>query len=73
MKTHALDGGPKLAADWQVTQCACGHLTLRLGTIRIEFTPQEFAQLEKLVAGAMKSFDVAAADAESVYGKPITH
>jgi len=48
-------------------------LTLRLGTIRIEFTPQEFAQLDRLITGAMKRFDVAASDAEVVYGSPITH
>ena len=26
------------AIDWHASQCACGHITLRLGTIRMEFT-----------------------------------
>ena len=73
MKPRVHGTEPWPAADWQVTQCGCGHLTLRLGTVRIEFTPQEFAQLDRLITGAMKRFDVAASDAEVVYGSPITH
>ena len=53
---HESDHG----ADWQVTRCACGLMTLRIGPIRIEFTPEEFAQLDRLVGDAMKRFEVVA-------------
>jgi hypothetical protein len=64
---------PNHGPEWQVTQCACGQLTLRLGPIRIEFTPDEFAQLDRMIADAAKRFDVVAADAPASTHKPLTH
>jgi hypothetical protein len=49
---------PIHADDWCVTQCACGQLTLRLGAMRIDFGPEEFAQLHRLLSHAMQQFDV---------------
>jgi hypothetical protein len=60
-------------AEWQVSQCACGQLTLRLGALRIEFTPEEFAQLDRMIADAAKRFEVVAGDAALLNHKPLTH
>ncbi len=45
--------------DCQVTACECGNLTLRVGRIRVEFSPEEFMQLQRLLALASLRFDVA--------------
>ena len=58
---------------WQVSQCECGHLTLQLGTMRIEFTRAEFAQLERLVVEARKRFGVESSDVEVFSVGPLTH
>jgi hypothetical protein len=50
------------AIDWHASQCACGHITLRLGTIQMEFTKQEFADLYKLVGEAMSEFEITPTD-----------
>jgi len=44
--------------DWHVSQCACGHITLRLGTIRLELTKAQFADLHKMVGEAMSEFQI---------------
>lgn len=45
--------------QWHVSRCTCGGLTLRLGPFRVEFTPDEFAQLHRLVTEAMTEFRIA--------------
>jgi hypothetical protein len=45
--------------DWHARQCACGHITLRLGMIQVEFTREQFADLHKLVGEAMSEFHIA--------------
>lgn len=65
--------GHSSAAEWQVTQCACGQLTLRLGALRIEFTPEEFAQLDRMIGDAAKRFEVLAGEAALPTHKPLTH
>ena len=44
--------------DWHASQCACGHITLKLGTIQIELTKEQFADLHKLVGEAMNEFEI---------------
>jgi hypothetical protein len=75
MKSHSPHSRHDSAhgADWQVTRCACGLMTLRIGPIRIEFTPEEFAQLDRMVGDAMKRFEVAAGDAAPSNPRPLTH
>jgi hypothetical protein len=72
-ESHKSRHEPAHGADWQVTQCACGQLTLRLGPVRIEFSPQEFAQLDRLVADAVKRFEVVSGDAVLSNPMPLTH
>lgn len=45
--------------DWHARQCACGHITLKLGTIQLELTKEQFADLYKLVSEAMREFQIA--------------
>lgn len=45
--------------EWHVAQCACGQLTLRIGTVRLEFSRDQFAQLHRLVLEAMTEFQIA--------------
>ncbi len=73
MKSDVHTHTPMPRTEWQVTQCACGHLTLRLGTIRLEFTEQEFVQLGRLVTEAMKCFELITSDATASYDTPLTH
>ena len=49
-------------SEWRVTRCACGRLTLRLGQVRIELSPDEFAQLHGLLRHAMTEFEIAVSD-----------
>ena len=44
--------------DWHASQRACGHITLRLGTVQMEFTKEQFADLHKLITGAMREFQI---------------
>lgn len=44
--------------DYEVTECECGHLTLRFGRLRIELTRQEFARLRQELAEAAVRFNV---------------
>jgi hypothetical protein len=44
--------------EWHVSQCACGHITLKLGTVQMEFTKEQFADLHKLVGEAMTEFQI---------------
>jgi hypothetical protein len=60
-------------AYWQVTECGCGQLTLRLGRIRLELTREEFAQLHGLVEDAMNRFDIADIDGLLLPGNSPTH
>jgi hypothetical protein len=60
-------------AEWQVTRCACGQLTLRLGALRLEFTPEEFARLDRMIADAAKRFEVVAGDVLLSNHRPLTH
>jgi hypothetical protein len=46
------------SGGWQISQCACGRLTIRLGAVRVEFSREEFAQLHCLVQQAMTEFQV---------------
>ncbi len=46
------------AVDWHDSRCACGHITLRLGMIRMEFTKEQIADLHKLVGEAMSEFQI---------------
>jgi len=48
--------------DWHASQCACGHITLKLGTVQMEFTKEQFADLHKLVSEAMREFEIATTD-----------
>ena len=73
MKSSKTRHEPEHGADWQVSQCACGQLTLRLGALRIEFTPEEFAQLDRMITDAAMRFEVVAADATRSTHKPLTH
>ena len=45
--------------DWHARQCACGHITLKLGMVQMEFTKEQFADLHKLVGEAMAEFQIA--------------
>ena len=45
--------------EWHASLCACGHITLRLGTVQLEFTRHQFAELHKLIGEAMNEFDIA--------------
>jgi len=60
-------------SDWDVTQCACGHLTLRLGTVRLDFSPEKFAQLQRLVNGAMQQFQVGGGREQGTGSKTFMH
>jgi hypothetical protein len=44
--------------EWHASQCACGHVTLRLGSVQLEFSRAKFAELHKLVGEAMHEFDI---------------
>jgi hypothetical protein len=58
---------------WDVTQCKCGHLTLRLGTLRLDFSPEEFAQLHRLIDGAVEEFQLGAGPVGAMPGKIFMH
>jgi hypothetical protein len=73
MRSHESKHESGHGTGWQVTKCACGHLTLRLGTVRIDFTPAEFAQLERLVAQAMRRFEVESGHVAVLHNTPLTH
>ena len=45
-------------ADWRATQHACGHVTLRLGRIQLQFAREEFSRLHHLVRQAMTHFQI---------------
>ena len=59
--------------EWHVTQCACGHLTLQLGPVRVEFTTEEFALLHQLVGQAMTEFDIVPSEAMVLHRHPTRH
>ena len=44
--------------EWHVSQCQCGHITLKLGTMQMEFTKEEFADLHRLIDQAMREFGI---------------
>jgi hypothetical protein len=44
---------------WHARQCACGHITLKLGTVQMDFTKEQFANLHKLVSEAINEFQIA--------------
>jgi hypothetical protein len=46
---------------------------LKLGTLRIESSAEEFAQFNRLVVTAMRHFEVTASDAAVSYHEAITH
>ena len=71
MKWDGHDSTP--GGERQVTRCTCGRLTLKLGTLRIEFSTYEFAQLDRLVATAMKRFELETSDAAVSCSKALTH
>jgi hypothetical protein len=48
--------------EWHACQCACGHITLKLGTIQMELTKEQFADLHKLIDEAMSEFQIAPTD-----------
>jgi hypothetical protein len=48
------------AIEWHASQCACGHITLKLGAIQMEFTKEQFADLHRLIGEAMSEFQIAA-------------
>jgi hypothetical protein len=69
---HESDNPPQ-ADSWDVTQCECGHLTLRLGTIRLDFAPEEFVRLHRLLDGAVEEFQVGAGAAPVTHSKRVMH
>jgi hypothetical protein len=44
---------------WSVVQCDCGHITLRIGGTERTFSPEEFAQLHRLLDEALRAFQIA--------------
>ncbi len=42
--------------EWGVVRCACGRLYLKLGSLRLEFTPEQFQNLHILVRDAARHF-----------------
>ena len=48
--------------EWHASQCACGHITLKLGTIQMEFSKEQFADLHKLIGEAMSEFEIPQTD-----------
>lgn len=58
---------------WHATQCACGHVELRLGTTRMVFTPAEFSQLHRLMDEAMRAFGIEPSDTDVSHAHPTTH
>lgn len=48
--------------EWGVVRCACGRLYLKLGPMRLEFTPEQFHQLHLLIRDAGEHFGVFDAD-----------
>lgn len=63
---------PKLV-DWHVSQCACGHITLRLGTVQMEFTKREFAELFKLVGEGMDEFNIEPSERQPIRLSTVRH
>lgn len=55
-RTH--EHGP----EWGVVRCACGRLYLKLGPMRLEFTPEQFQQLHLLIRDAGEHFGLFDAD-----------
>ena len=43
---------------WDVTECGCGQLTLRIGAVRLDFSREEFGRLHRLIEGAANEFQV---------------
>ncbi|MGE3277870.1 MAG: hypothetical protein AB7O67_22375 [Vicinamibacterales bacterium] len=41
---------------WGVSRCACGHFTLRLGTVRVDLSTEEFVRLSHLLREADAHF-----------------
>lgn len=70
------DGSEYLApgdGEWHVTQCACGHITLRLGTLRGLFTRKEVADLHSLLHEAMLEFGIEPSSREIARVRPTRH
>ncbi|HWB18173.1 MAG TPA: hypothetical protein VG538_17345 [Vicinamibacterales bacterium] len=47
------------SADWSVTQCACGQITIRLGRVRLDVSREELAELHRVLDRAMVEFAIA--------------
>lgn len=45
--------------DYEVTACECGHLTLRIGAVRLDLSREEFARLRDVVTEAAARLDIA--------------
>jgi hypothetical protein len=60
-------------SGWHVRQCACGQLTLQLGSMRIEFSRTEFAQLHRLLERAVSEFCIASSQQQVHHMGGITH
>ncbi len=57
--------------ECEVTECECGHITVRIGRTRIELTREEFVQLQQAIADAAARFSGASAPPRS--RRALTH
>jgi hypothetical protein len=44
--------------DWGVIRCECGVLHVKLGPVRLEFTPAEFHRLQVLINRAAWTYEI---------------
>lgn len=44
--------------DYEVTECECGHLTVRIGHVRVDLSREQFALLRQAVVDAAERFNV---------------
>lgn len=58
---------------WSVGQCDCGRVTLRLGQVTIELSPEEFSQLHRLIGQAMTELDISPATEPVLNDRATTH
>ena len=58
---------------WRITECHCGQITLRIGAIRLDFTPEEFARLHRLVDEASRKLQPGISSPQTAGSKTFTH
>lgn len=60
-------------AEWGVHRCECGHFTLKLGALRLDLSPEEFARLVQLMQKAAAHFEIVERSEEPTEARATTH